>query len=203
MIFSGFILLYMKRHRKRAARGTKILKRPDESCRTSFSGHKGNKIPRISKNARNAPNFDYLNPGHINPHPRHESPKFGLFCPKNGKYHVTSYPECAPKHFPSKKTPQNTAKQTRGVTLMTPQQPVRHLDGGQICINQNPAKIGNNPFRKANPFCFPPPLHGRHRLFSAIYIRWRSSSSRKRRPRCSNTGCRSYSSPPLCCRRCL
>lgn len=96
--------------------------------------------PSTPKNARNALNFDYLNPGHINPHPRHESPKFGLFCPKNGKYHVASYPECTPKHLAKQKTPQNTAKQTRGATLMTPQQPVRHLDVGQICINQNPRK---------------------------------------------------------------
>ena len=53
---------------------------------------KATKYPEYQKNARNVPNFDYLNPGYINPHPRYESSKFGLFCPKNGKYHVTSYP---------------------------------------------------------------------------------------------------------------
>lgn len=43
------------------------------------------KYPNIPKNARNAPNFDYLDPGHINPYPTYKSPKFAPFCPKNNK----------------------------------------------------------------------------------------------------------------------
>ena len=110
MIFSGLMLLYMERHRKRPPGALKIPRRPDELCRTSLSGHKGNKIPRTSKNARNAPNFDYLDPGHINPHSAYKSPKFGLFCPKNDKYHVISYPNVQQKHFTKQKTPQNPTK---------------------------------------------------------------------------------------------
>ena len=69
---------------------------------------------KIPKNARNAPNFDYLDPGHINPHPAYKSPKFGLKRGKNGKCHATSYSECPTKTlYQAKHTPKYRQK-TRG-----------------------------------------------------------------------------------------
>lgn len=95
-------------------------RQPDELCRTSPSGRRGNKIPRTSINARNAPNFDYLDPGHINPHPAYKNPKFGLFCPKNGKYHVNQTPHLHQELFPKPKNTPKSHQKTRSATLMTP-----------------------------------------------------------------------------------
>ena len=98
---------------KKAARNPKNPETARRLCRTSLSSRKGDKIPRTPKNARNAPNFDYLDPGHINPHPAYKSPKFGLFCHKNGKYHVIQTPHIHQELFFKPKTPQNPAKKNK------------------------------------------------------------------------------------------
>lgn len=148
MIFSGFMLLHMERHRKRPPGTLKVPRRPDELCRTSLPSRKGNKIPRTSENARNAPNFDYLDPGHINPHPAYKNPKFGLKRGKNGKYHVIQTPHIHQELFLPQKTPQNPTKKNKGRHLndapVTPPPPGRRANmykpkpSAKIPINTTP-----------------------------------------------------------------
>lgn len=140
MIFSGFILSSMKRHRKRAARDTKTPKRPDASCRTSFSGHKGNKIPQHQKREK-CPKFRLSQPGTYKPSSKTWKSQIRAVLPQKRQIsHLLNPYMYAKNTFQAKKTPQNTAKQTRGVIKVTPQQPVRHLDGGRICINLKPTQ---------------------------------------------------------------
>ena len=96
----------------------KAQKRPGDYVAQASPAAKA--TPPISKNARNAPNFDYLDPGHINPHPAYKSPKFGLKRGKDGKCHVTSYPECSTKTLYQAKNTQNTAKKQGAPLKKTP-----------------------------------------------------------------------------------
>lgn len=78
--------------------------------------------PPNIQNARNAPNFDYLNPGHINPHPAYKSPKFGLKRGKNGKYHVIQTPHIHQELFPKPKNTPKSRQKNKG----------RHLNDAPI-----------------------------------------------------------------------